>query len=84
MAVNNLSINSSGYSVIKFGQATINAGNTYVDVSVSMPSSNYIVVITPLGVLSSPYISNKTTSGFRINVSSAPGSNTSVGWIAIE
>lgn len=82
MAVNNLSINSSGYSLIKFGKVTIPASSNYVDVSLSNLPSNYVVVATPslsIGV----YITNKTTSGFRINSFSAPTSNMDVDYILI-
>lgn len=83
MAVNNLSINSSGYSIIKFGSTVVNSGTTFKDVSISGLPSTYYVVATPesnIGV----YITNKTTSGFRINTFSAPASNMNVNYIVIS
>jgi hypothetical protein len=65
------------------GTHIIAAGNTYVDVSLlnTEPDIFYKVIVTPL---SNPggylWVDNRTTTGFRINVSTAPASDLYVYW----
>lgn len=73
------------------GQATISGANTFVDVDfttnggVDEVSAAYdykvdltIASISGAAVVTTPYISNRTEAGFRINVPAAPGVGTSV------
>lgn len=86
MATGNLVSTPSGYSIIKFGTATITATSTYVDVVLTGLPANYQVVLTPTGTLTSSVVlftTNKTTGGFRINSLAAPTSDVSIDYIVI-
>ena len=64
------------------GTATITSGNTSVVVSLALPTS-YSVVVTPdqnTGV----YVTNKTTTGFQINIPSSLTSDVNIDYIIIE
>ena len=65
------------------GTATVASGDTTVSVSLTMPSTDYVVLLTPdtdVGV----YVTNKTTSGFTINLSASQTSDVKVDYIAKE
>jgi len=65
------------------GTATVASGDTTVSVSLTMPSTDYVVLLTPdtdVGV----YATNKTTSGFTINLSASQTSDVKVDYIAKE
>ena len=68
---------------LKSGTAVVIAGNTSVVVNVSMPNTNYAVVLTPeVNVVC--WVTNKTVNGFTINISAVQGSNLNVHWIIRE
>jgi hypothetical protein len=84
MAISNPVASPGGYQIMQSGSATINSGTTFVNVSLSMPDANYTVLTEVVGLGLTIFISNKTASSFRINCTSAPGSNTTVNWVAIK
>jgi len=71
MAYNNPSA-GIGFNFIR-GSATITAGDTFVDVSVpNIPPERYTVLVVPTISLSALwFVSNKTSTSFRINLTTA-------------
>jgi hypothetical protein len=83
MAYNNLVSFSKEYKSLINGTSTIASGTTFVDVSVAVGSTNYIVIPELNGVGLTLFISNKTANGFRINSVTAPATNTTVNWVVL-
>jgi len=63
------------------GNAVITIGNTFVDVVTTAPTGNYTVFIMPANNPGSYWwISNRTTAGFRVNLSVAAGGSWNFDW----
>jgi len=65
------------------GTVTIPAGNTSVDVSLTMPTTDYVVLLTPdtdVGV----YVTNKSTTGFTINLNSSKSVDVKIDYFVKE
>jgi hypothetical protein len=73
---------NSGYVTENKGVATITASASYVTVTHGMASTPTKIIVTPFGNVGNCWISNQGTTTFRINVSSAPASNTLISWSA--
>lgn len=75
-----------------FGTQTISGSNLYntVTFATAEPDASYNVVCTidsvsgTSPVVSTPYASLKTTTGFRINVPQAPGGTLDVNWMLVR
>lgn len=65
---------------LKSGTAVVPAGQTSVVVSNSMPGTDYAVVLTPEANVVC-WVTNKTISGFTINISAPQAVNLNVHWI---
>lgn len=65
------------------GTVTIPAGDTSVDVSLMMPTTDYVVLLTPdtdVGV----YVTNKSTTGFTINLNSSKSVDVKIDYFVKE
>lgn len=63
------------------GNSVITIGNTFVDVAVSSPNGNFMVMIQPSNNPGSFWwVTNRTTSGFRVNLSVAAGGSWNFEW----
>jgi len=65
------------------GNAVVAAGQTFVAVGHGLAVSNYAVVVTPTADPGSRFwVSNKTSTQFRINLQTAPGGAVAFDWSA--
>jgi len=65
------------------GTAVINAGSTFVDITLPVSVPFYTPTVTIQGVGLVWFVTNVTPTGFRVNVVSAPTSNTTIYWSVI-
>jgi hypothetical protein len=80
MAINNP---SASQSPTLGGTAVISDGSTFVDIALPVAVSSYTPVVAIQGVGLIWFVTNVTSTGFRVNVVSAPTSNTTIYWSVI-